>query len=155
MSKDGWETEALDRLLKLLAEEAQTDIALSRVERPLPQDFVRQTIIIRSVESLSLSLAPKGPSVSDNLSRAKGLFYFIIAVVAIVALAFIFAGLGLVYLGASGHAEVALFNLRMTSTNVGVISIAFGALVMIMLLRKAMHHINEILKFSSSRPRSE
>lgn len=81
-----------------------------------------------------------------DLVRARGLFYLIVGGVIFISLVFILAGLGLVYLGASGDSTIKMLGLEMTSSNVGIISIALGAISMIIVVTKAMHHIQEILR---------
>ncbi|MEA2878524.1 MAG: hypothetical protein QOF14_3720 [Hyphomicrobiales bacterium] len=115
-------------------------------ERRLPSDFIRQTIHIQSLESLALYIQGSGVNHRDHFRQARGLFYLVIIAVTIAALAFILAGLGLVYLGATGHSELDAFGFRITSTNVGIISIALGALVLVRVLSRVMDRIQDILK---------
>ncbi|MFZ1110290.1 MAG: hypothetical protein WAN43_18320 [Rhodomicrobium sp.] len=81
----------------------------------------------------------------EHLERAKGLLYLIIAGILTACLAFIVAGLGLVYLGASGSTKLTLFGLEVSTTNVGIVSVILGALSLIILIQKALAHIQGIL----------
>lgn len=81
-----------------------------------------------------------------DLVKARGLFYLIVGGVIFTSLVFIIAGLGLVYLGATGNPTIKMLGLEMTSSNVGIISVALGAITMIIVVTKAMHHIQEILR---------
>jgi hypothetical protein len=115
--------------------------------KPLPEGVQRHTVYFENVQSVRIYLA-REPTVTDHLKGTKGIFYLIIIATFAVALAFISAGLGLVYLGATGSSEVTLLGLKMASTNTGIVSIAFGALVIIAVSRSAMRHIRGILEIS-------
>jgi len=99
---------------------------------------------VRAV-SEALTRATRDYAIGEHLDKAKGLFYLIVGGVLVVALAFILAGIALVLLGATGSSDFSLFGLQMTSTNAGIVSIAFGAIVLIVLIQKAMRHIQEIV----------
>jgi hypothetical protein len=113
----------------------------------LPAGVQRRTVYFENVQAVKIYLE-REPAVIDHLKGTKGLFYLIIIATFAVALAFISAGLGLVYLGATGNSEVTLLGLKMTSTNTGIVSIAFGALVTIAVWRSAMRRIQGILEIS-------
>ncbi|MGQ3214678.1 hypothetical protein [Shinella sp.] len=100
---------------------------------------------VREVSERLARFAQGGAAVGEHLQSAKGLFYLIISGVLVVCLAFILTGLGLVYLGASGETELAMFGLKISTANVGIVSIALGALALTILIQKAMHHIHAIL----------
>lgn len=123
-----------------------------RETRPLPAGAQRQIIYLENVRSVRIYLE-RNPSVTDHLKGTKGIFYLVIATAFSAALAFIIAGLGLVYLGATGNSEVKILGLTMTSTNTGIVSIAFGALVIIAITRSAMRRIQGILETPSNRNR--
>ena len=115
--------------------------------KPLPSGAQRQAIYLENIQSVKIYLERRSV-VTDHLKGTKGIFYLIIAATFAVALAFICAGLGLVYLGATGNSEVTLLGLKMTSTNTGIVSIAFGALVIVAVSRSAMRRIQGILEIS-------
>lgn len=138
--------ETSEPLLKRLEREIDSLVISVGQAKDLPPGATKQTINISTIHSLQLYFGKQGADVPDHLSAAKGLFYLMICSIFILALAFILAGLGLVYLGASGSSQIDAFGLKMASTNVGIISIGFGALVLIVCITKAMHHIQEILK---------
>jgi len=142
---------AEDPILERFARDTNIGIPKTGPKKLLPRHVIRQTIYIENLESLQFYIGEQRALMNDRLRNAKGLFYLIIVGVLVAAIAFIIAGLGLVYLGASGNAEVRLLGLHMTTTNVGVVSIAFGAVVLVSVVQRAMHHIQEILKIRSDK----
>lgn len=78
--------------------------------------------------------------------HAKGLFLTIIVGTFIIGAVFVGAGIALVYLDAQGTSEVELFGAKISSTNVGVVSIFIGGVIIILVIRNAMKHINLILR---------
>jgi hypothetical protein len=81
-----------------------------------------------------------------HLHAAKGLLYLIISATFAMALVFILAGLVLVYFGATGTSEADILGMKISSTNVGIVSIFFGVALLIVVMTKAMQRILEILK---------
>lgn len=84
---------------------------------------------------------------------AKSTFQIMIWITGALSLAFVGAGIALVYLGATGTTELELFGLKVSSTNVGIVSIALGALELILLYRSAMKRIHGILALPPDHPR--
>lgn len=119
---------------------------LNAPQQPEPFDISAQ--LHQNCWFLSGDTSMKEPVIASgaDLVRARGLFYLIVGGVIFISLVFILAGLGLVYLGASGDSTIKMLGLEMTSSNVGIISIALGAISMIIVVTKAMHHIQEILR---------
>jgi hypothetical protein len=115
--------------------------------KPLPPGAARETIYFENVKSVKIYLRG-GPTVSDHLRATRGIFYLIVATTFATALAFIGAGLGLVYLGATGGTELGFFGLRITSTNVGIVSVALGAVVLIVVMKSTLLHIQGIIGIS-------
>jgi hypothetical protein len=104
---------------------------------------------VRDVAERLAKITKEGAGM-EHLREAKGLFYLIIAGVMTVSVAFIIAGLGLVYLGATGSTVITIFGQQIASQNVGVVSIGLGAVSLLVLIRRAMQHIQEILQIRRS-----
>jgi hypothetical protein len=51
-----------------------------------------------------------------------------------------------VYLGATGDSSVELFGSTITSENAGIVSIFFGAVILVLVFREAMQKIEAILR---------
>ena len=82
----------------------------------------------------------------EHLNSAKGLLYLILGGTFLAAICFIFAGLLLVYLGATGESTVDLFGWTIKSESAGLVSIFLGAVVLIVIFRQAMQRIEAILR---------
>jgi hypothetical protein len=83
--------------------------------------------------------------VLEHFAQDRRLFYVTIGTIFIVCLVFILAGIVIVAHGASRDYQFSVFGLEMTSTSLGIASIGFGSLVLIILYRSAMPKINKIL----------
>jgi hypothetical protein len=114
--------------------------------RRLPSGEERHEVIaIKTAEAaLEYIRRDKGPNNVEPIQAVKGLFYVMIIGVFIVAIGFILAGLGLVYLGAQGHSELEILGAKFSSTNVGIVSIFLGAVVLIWPIRTILKYIHQI-----------
>jgi uncharacterized Tic20 family protein len=83
--------------------------------------------------------------VLEHFAQDRRLFYIIIGTIFIVCLVFILAGIVIVAHSASRIYQFSLFGLEMTSTSLGIVSIALGSIVLIILYRHAMPKIDKIL----------
>jgi len=77
---------------------------------------------------------------ADQQTKMKklGLLYLVVIGIFVLAVIFIAAGLGLVALGATGTTQVDIFGSKISSTNVGIVSIFLGAVVVLVLIRKVI-----------------
>ena len=125
---------------------------------PLPQQTPERIAALQEIREL---LARKNPEMfaehdresfgrvvasASHLHAAKGLLYLIVSATFCMALVFIAAGLVLVYFGATGTSEADVLGMKISSTNVGIVSIFFGVALLIVIMMKAMQRILEILK---------
>jgi hypothetical protein len=81
----------------------------------------------------------------EHFAQERGLFYVTIGTIFIVCLVFILAGIVIIGHGAPREYQFNLFGLEMTSIGLGLASIAFGSLILIVLYRTAMPKIDKIL----------
>ena len=103
------------------------------------EGFTKETIRISNMAAAREFLKQ-----GDPMFGARGLFYTIIIGTFMMGLAFVLAGIALVYLDATGSSELNLFGATISSTNAGIVSIFIGAVVLIRVINRAMKHITHL-----------
>lgn len=125
------------------------------VEKSCPIEIRRQTlpdgtrnelITINDSAAALEYVRQHGKPAMEPIRAIKGLLILIVVGVFLAEFAFIGAGILLVVLGATGQSEVVLFGAKISSANVGIVSIFLGAVVLILTIRTVLYRIQEIMR---------
>lgn len=136
--------------LETVVERLTTDCRIEIRRQSLPDGTRNELIIINDSAAALEYVRQHGKPTMEPIKAITGLLVLIVIGVFLIGLAFIGAGILLVYLGATGQSEVSFFGLTISSTNVGIVSIFLGAAVLVLIIRTLLYRIHEIMRLPRS-----
>ncbi|MFI6658072.1 hypothetical protein ACIBL8_21415 [Streptomyces sp. NPDC050523] len=89
---------------------------------------------------------------AELIKASRSLYVILIVGAYVVPAGIVIAGVVLVALGATGDTQFTLFGQRFQSTNVGIGAIFIGGVVLVLLIRAALHSLNSTVAAEAPRP---
>jgi len=91
----------------------------------------------------------KGLEMAKLLRAASGTLRITILGAFVTSIAFVGAGVWLVYLGASGTTNFSFFGQTFASTNVGIAALFLGAVSVVLLLRRSLGSFDKVIHYEA------